>query len=52
MVLAATFRAKNNIFAERLRIIIREDETTQNILKEISLGDIKRFTKGAGFLLF
>ena len=52
MVLAATFRVKNNVFTERLRTAVQEDKTTQNILKEISLGDIKGFTKGDRFLLF
>ena len=32
--------------------MIREDKTTQNILKKMSLGDIKEFTKKNGFLLF
>ena len=52
MVLAATFRVKNNIFAERLRTATQEDKITQNILKEISLGDVKRFTKENRFLIF
>ena len=45
MVLAVIFRAKNNIFTEWLRAVIQKDETTQAILKEISQGDIKKFTK-------
>ena len=52
MVLAATFRAENNIFAKWLRTVIQEDNTTQDILKEISLGDIKEFIKKKEFLLF
>ena len=52
IVLAATFRVKNNIFAKQLQTAIREDEAAQNILKEISLGDIKEFTEKEGFLLF
>ena len=52
MVLAVTFRAKNNVFTKQLRTVIQKDETTQAILKKISLGDIKEFTKKDGFLLF
>ena len=52
MVLAATFRVENNVFAEQLRIAIQEDETAQTILKEMSLGDIEEFTKKDGFLTF
>ena len=36
MVLAATFRIKNNVFAERLQAVIQEDKITQVILKKIS----------------
>ena len=35
MVLAATFRVENNIFAKQLKIVIQEDEITQAILKEM-----------------
>ena len=28
-----------------MRTVIKEDKTTQNILKELSLGDIKGFAK-------
>ena len=52
MVLAVTFRVKNNTFTERLRLVIQEDETTQAILKELSQGDIKKFAKKDRFLLF
>ena len=52
MVLVVMFWAENNTFAKWLRTVIREDETTQNILKEMSLGDIKEFTKKNKFLLF
>ena len=34
-----------------MRTAIREDKTAQDILKEISLGDIKEFTKKDRFLL-
>ena len=34
MVLIVIFRIKNDVFAERLRTVIREDETTQTILKK------------------
>ena len=44
MVLAATFRVKNNTFAEQLRIIIQNNDTTQAIPKEIGQGDVKRFS--------
>ena len=44
MVLAITFRVKNIIFAEQLRTMIQDNETTQVILKKMSLGDIERFT--------
>ena len=36
MVLAATFRVKNNIFTEYLRAVIQKDKITQIILKKIS----------------
>ena len=52
MVLAVIFRVKNNAFTEWLWIAIRENETTQNILKEINLGDIKKFAEKDRFLLF
>ena len=52
MVLAATFRVENNVFTKWLRTVIREDETTQDILKEMSQGDVKKFTKKDKFLLF
>ena len=52
MVLVVTFRVKNNVFAEQLRTVIQEDKTTQTILKKMSLGDIKEFTKEDGFLTF
>ena len=52
MVLAVTFRVKNNVFAKRLRTVIQEDETTQIILKKISLGDVEEFIKKDKFLLF
>ena len=44
MVLAATFRAKNNTFAEQLRTAIQNNRTVQAVLKEISLEDIEEFT--------
>ena len=43
MVLAVMFRAENNNFTEQLRIVIQNNETTQVILKKISLEDIKGF---------
>ena len=52
MVLTVTFRVKNNTFTKRLRTTIQEDKTMQAILKEISQGDIKKFTKKDKFLLF
>ena len=52
MVLAVTFRVKNNVFAEQLRTVIREDKITQVILKKMSLGDVEEFTKEDKFLLF
>ena len=52
MVLAAMFRVKNNIFIKWLRAAIQEDKITQNILKEMSLEDVKEFIKEDGFLLF
>ena len=52
MVLVATFRVKNNTFTKWLRTVVQEDETTQDILKEISQGDVEEFTKKDGFLLF
>ena len=36
MILVAIFQVENNTFAEQLRIIVQEDETTQVILKRIS----------------
>ena len=45
MVLAATFRIKNDTFAERLRTAVGNNEITQAILKEMSQGDVKEFTK-------
>ena len=52
MVLAVMFRVKNNTFAEWLRTVIWEDETTQDILKEMSLGRVKGFAEEDRFLLF
>ena len=52
MVLAATFRVNNNIFAEQLRTAVQENETTQTILKKISQGDVEKFIKKDRFLLF
>ena len=52
MVLAVTFRVENNDFAEWLRAVIREDETTQNILKKMSMRNVEEFTKKDKFLLF
>ena len=52
MVLAVTFRVKNNIFAEQLRTMIQDNETTQVILKKMSLEDIEEFTQKEKFLLF
>ena len=52
MVLAVTFRVKNNIFTKQLRTVIQKDKTTQDILKKISIGDIKGFTKKDRFLLY
>ena len=52
MVLVVTFWVENNVFIEWLWIVTQEDETTQDILKEVSLGDIKKFTKKNKFLLF
>ena len=52
MVLAVMFRVENNTFVGRLRAVIREDKTMQNILKEMSLRDIKEFAKKDRFLLF
>ena len=52
MVLAITFRVKNDVFAERLRTVIQEDETTQDILKEMSLENIEEFAEKDRFLLF
>ena len=45
------FRVKNDTFAERLRTIIHEDETTQATLKKMSQGDIEEFIKKNKFLL-
>ena len=52
MVLAATFRVKNDTFTKQLRTAVQENRTTQNILKEVSLRDIKEFIKKNRFLLF
>ena len=52
MVLVVIFQVENNTFTEYLRIVIREDKTTQAILKEISQGGIKEFIKKNKFLLF
>ena len=52
MVLTATFRVKNNVFAKQLRTAIQEDKTTQTILKKMSLGNIKEFAEEDKFLLF
>ena len=52
MVLVAMFKVENNIFAEWLRTAVRENKTTQVILKELGQGDIKEFTKKDRFLLF
>ena len=52
MVLTVIFRVKNNSFAKWLRIVIQEDETTQDILKELSQGDVEEFTKKDKFLTF
>ena len=52
MVLAATFRVKNNTFAEQLRAAVRNNKIMQAILKEVSQEDIKKFTKKDKFLLF
>ena len=52
MVLAVMFRVENDTFAEQLQTVIRDDETTQAILKEIGQKDVKEFTKKDKFLLF
>ena len=52
MVLAATFRVKNNTFTEQLRTATQEDNITKTIIKEMSQEDIKKFTKNQKFLLF
>ena len=52
MVLIVIFWVENNTFAEWLRIVVREDETTQNILNKMSLGDVEGFTEEDKFLLF
>ena len=52
MVLAVTFRIKNDIFAERLWIAIQEDKTTQAILKKIGQRNVKKFAKEDKFLIF
>ena len=52
MILAAIFWAKNKSFAKQLQTIAQEDKTTQNILKEMSLEDVKGFTKKNKFLIF
>ena len=52
MFLTVMFRIENNTFTKRLRTAIRNDNTTQAILKEISQGDIEEFTQKNKFLLF
>ena len=52
MVLIVAFRVENDVFIKWLRVVIQEDKTTQNILKEMSLGDVEGFTKEDRFLLF
>ena len=52
MVLAATFRVKNDDFTKQLRTAILEDTSTQDILKKISLKNVKEFTEKDKFLLF
>ena len=52
MVLAITFRVENNVFTKWLQTVIQEDETTQIILKKMSLGDVKEFAKKDKFLTF
>ena len=52
IVLVATFKVKNDTFAEQLRSAIQKDKTTQAILKKISQEDVKKFTKKDKFLLF
>ena len=52
MILVTTFRVENDSFIKRLRTVIQEDKTTQDILKEINLGDIKGFTEEDIFLIF
>ena len=52
MVLAAMFRAENNISTKQLRVAICNNKTIQAILKKISQGDIREFTKEDRFLLF
>ena len=46
------FRVENKTFIKELRIAIQKDETTQAILKEMSLGDVKKFAEEDRFLLF
>ena len=46
------FRVENDTFAERLRIVIQKDETTQAILKKMSQGKVKEFTEKDKFLLY
>ena len=52
MVLVVMFRVENDTFTKQLRTAIRDNKTTQAILKEINQGDIKEFTKKDRFLLF
>ena len=52
IVLAAIFRVKNSTFTKRLRTAIQNNNTTQAIIKEMSQGDIEKFTQKDGFLLF
>ena len=52
MVLAVMFRVENNTFTEWLRTAIRDNKTTQAILKKMSQEDVKGFTKEDKFLIF
>ena len=52
MVLAVMFKVENANFTERLRTVIQEDKTTQDILKEISLGNIEGFAEENKFLVY
>ena len=52
MVLAVMFRVGNNTFVKWLRTATQNNETTQAILKKISLGDVEEFTEEDKFLLF